>query len=108
MADMTSNSGLAMGYRHLLKLAFTFGISQLTVPLYLFPHSHLEVFTLPQLGRRAEMVMKLTKGVLTEVSGHLENKSRIIQFLIPTGSHGYELSLFETSKDRIAEIFRTI
>ncbi|KAJ3274029.1 hypothetical protein HDU76_010752, partial [Blyttiomyces sp. JEL0837] len=154
--ELTSRNPVIAGYRNILKLCHHCDIHNLTVPLLLLPDSHIpESATSPtssagsQLNlfsftttpstntdpgvvlnsyvqKRAELVLKSTKGVLMEQSraakhagdsSGVEKEGRAIQFLLPSwavfgGSGGVARSVsaeeaFGAVREKLADIFRT-
>ncbi|KAJ3338864.1 hypothetical protein HDU93_008999 [Gonapodya sp. JEL0774] len=128
--ELTTRSPVISGYRHLLRTAYRHDVHQLTIPLLFLPDASVSsnsdqpsqpgTADIQALLRRAEVVLKATKGFMIEAgrqgrhasgTGGVDKESRTLQFLLPggngTGGVTFAEGAFALIRDKVAEIFRT-
>ncbi|KAI8852660.1 hypothetical protein BC829DRAFT_384198 [Chytridium lagenaria] len=124
--DLTSRSALIHGYRSILRVASKCDVNHITVPLLLLPEPAIEgngknavsnAFILSEIAiqKRAELVLKSTKGLIMENSrsskhagdsSGMEKHGRSFQFLLPTYMPKY-VECFSVVREKLAEVFTT-
>lgn len=94
---------LIKGYRSLLLLAHLGSITSLTIPLLL--SSRISSMNDSAFIRRAEMVLKQTRGCLNELTRHsgVENIGRDVTFIVPLET---ARPLYNTVKEKLMSVFR--
>ncbi|KXS12795.1 hypothetical protein M427DRAFT_388576 [Gonapodya prolifera JEL478] len=126
--ELTTRSPVVTGYRHLLRTAYRHDVQNLTIPLLFLPDPSVSgvrstqyssaVTDLSILLRRAEVVLKATKGFMIETgrqgrhasgTGGVDKESRTLQFLLPSGTSGggfvFGEESFSAMRDKVAEVF---
>lgn len=101
-AEMNSRHPCILGLRNILKVANRYDCHQLTIPA-LLKHQMTEEMTLSWCVRRAELVLKCTKGFMIESSSWSGSELSTLQLLLPN-----EISddLFATISSMVPSIFR--
>lgn len=101
-AEMNSRHPCILGLRNILKVANRYDCHQLTIPA-LLKHQMSEEMTLSWCVRRAELVLKCTKGFMIESSSWSGSELSTLQLLLPN-----EISddLFATISSMVPSIFR--
>ncbi|KAG5669711.1 hypothetical protein PVAND_000007 [Polypedilum vanderplanki] len=99
-ADMNSRHPCILGLRNILKIANRYDITQLTIPALLKTEMSEEM-TLSWCLRRAELVLKCTKGFMIENSTGSELST--LQLLLPADISD---ELFMSISQMIPQIFR--
>lgn len=101
-AEMNSRHPCILGLRNVLKVASRFDCHQLTIPA-LLKHQMSEEMTMSWCVRRAELVLKCTKGFMIESSGWSGSELSTLQLLLP---HDISEELFTTISSMVPSIFR--
>ncbi|KAJ3056747.1 hypothetical protein HK097_004608 [Rhizophlyctis rosea] len=120
--ELTSRSTLITGYRSILRVAQRWDVHSITLPLLLLPDTvalspKSSNATEAALMKRAELVLKSTKGLIMEHSrmtkhagdsSGIERHGRTMVFVLPRGIGGSRTEdVFGVVRERLAEIFRT-
>ena len=100
--EMNSRHPCILGLRNILKVANRYDCHQLTIPA-LLKHQMSEEMTLSWCVRRAELVLKCTKGFMIESSSWGGNELSTLQLLLP---HDISEELFTTISQMVPNIFR--
>lgn len=101
-AEMNSRHPCILGLRNILKVASRFDCHQLTIPA-LLKHQMSEEMTMSWCVRRAELVLKCTKGFMIESSSWSGSELSTLQLLLP---HDISEELFTTISSMVPSIFR--
>ena len=101
-AEMNSRHPCILGLRNILKVASRYDCHQLTIPA-LLKHQMSEEMTLNWCIRRAELVLKCTKGFMIESSSWSGSELSTLQLLLP---HDISDELFTTISSMVPSIFR--
>lgn len=101
-AEMNSRHPCILGLRNILKVANRFDCHQLTIPA-LLKHQMSEEMTMSWCCRRAELVLKCTKGFMIESSSWSGSELSTLQLLLP---HDISEELFSTISSMVPSIFR--
>ena len=83
--EINSRHPVILGLRNILKIAYIYDISHVSIPLLLL-HQMNEDITIQWCLRRAELILKCVKGFMIELSSLLslnENENKTIQFVVP-------------------------
>ncbi|KAJ3216156.1 hypothetical protein HDU67_009883 [Dinochytrium kinnereticum] len=122
--DLTSRSAVINGYRSILRVAYKCDVNHITAPLLLLPESEQDAKNVTPntlsisettIYKRAEMVLKSTKGLITEnsrASKHAGDSSgmdkhvRSFQFLLPPNIPRH-VACFSMVREKLAEVFKT-
>lgn len=99
--DMNSRHPCILGLRSILKVANRYDCTQLTIPA-LLKNKMSEEITLPWCLRRAELVLKCTKGFMIE-SSSTGSELTTLQLLLPADISD---DLFSSISQMIPSIFR--
>ena len=92
-----------LAIRAVMRQAWDHDLSVITVPLFLF--RTFETFMTPiWCARRAELVLKCTKGYMIEMSSLREEPAKTVQFLLPEDT---PKDIFDEMSDMITSIFRS-
>lgn len=100
--EINSRSKSILGLRNILKVANRYDCHQLTIPA-LLRHQMSEEMTMSWCVRRAELVLKCTKGFMIESSSWSGSELSTLQLLLP---HDISEELFATISSMIPNIFR--
>lgn len=101
-AEMNSRHPCILGLRNILKAASRYDCHQLTIPA-LLKHQMSEEMTMSWCVRRAELVLKCTKGFMIESSNWSGSDLSTLQLLLP---HDISEELFSTISSMVPSIFR--
>lgn len=101
-AEMNSRHPCILGLRNILKVANRYDCHQLTIPA-LLKHQMSEEMTMSWCVRRAELVLKCTKGFMIESSSWSGSELSTLQLLLP---HDISEELFMTISSMVPNIFR--
>lgn len=101
-AEMNSRHPCILGLRNILKVASRYDCHQLSIPA-LLKHSMSEEMTMSWCVRRAELVLKCTKGFMIESSSWSGSELSTLQLLLP---HEISEELFATISSMVPSIFR--
>lgn len=101
-AEMNSRHPCILGLRNILKVANRYDCHQLTIPA-LLKHRMSEEMTMSWCVRRAELVLKCTKGFMIESSSWSGSELSTLQLLVP---HDISEELFATISSMLPSIFR--
>lgn len=101
-AEMNSRHPCILGLRNILKVASRHDCHQLTIPA-LLKHQMSEEMTMSWCCRRAELVLKCTKGFMIESSSWSGSELSTLQLLLP---HDISDELFTTISSMVPSIFR--
>lgn len=101
-AEMNSRHSTILGLRNILKIASRYDCHQLTIPA-LLKHQMSEEMTMPWCIRRAELVLKCTKGFMIESSSWSGVELSTLQLLLP---QDISEELFSTISSMVPSIFR--
>lgn len=101
-AEMNSRHPCILGLRNILKVANRYDCHQLTIPA-LLKHQMSEEMTQSWCVRRAELILKCTKGFMIESSGWSGSELSTLQLLLP---HDISEELFTTISSMVPNIFR--
>lgn len=100
--EMNSRHPCILGLRNILKFASRYDCHQLTIPC-LLRHEMSEEMTVPWCVRRAELILKCTKGFMIESSSWSGAELSTLQLLLP---HNISEDLFLTVASMVPNIFR--
>ncbi|CRK88734.1 CLUMA_CG002597, isoform A [Clunio marinus] len=100
--EMNSRHPCILGLRNILKVANSYDCHQLTIPA-LLKHQMSEEMTMSWCVRRAELVLKCTKGFMIESSSWSGSELSTLQLLLP---HDISEELFMTISSMVPNIFR--
>lgn len=101
-AEMNSRHPCILGLRNILKIASRYDCHQLTIPA-LLKHQMSEEMTMAWCIRRAELVLKCTKGFMIESSSWSGVELSTLQLLLP---QDISEELFSTISSMVPSIFR--
>lgn len=101
-SEMNSRHPCILGLRNILKVANRYDCHQLTIPA-LLKHQMSEEMTQSWCIRRAELILKCTKGFMIESSGWSGSELSTLQLLLP---HDISEELFSTISSMVPNIFR--
>lgn len=101
-SEMNSRNPTILGLRNILKVANCYDCHQLTIPA-LLKHEMSEEMTMSWCIRRAELVLKCTKGFMIESSAWSGSELNTLQLLLP---HDISEELFATISAMVPNIFR--
>jgi Uncharacterised conserved protein (DUF2362) len=101
-AEMNSRHPCILGLRNILKVASRYDCHQLTIPA-LLKCQMSEEMTQNWCIRRAELILKCTKGFMIESSSWSGSELSTLQLLLP---HDISEELFTTISSMIPSIFR--
>ena len=101
-AEMNSRHPCILGLRNVMKIASRYDCHQLTLPA-LLKHQMSEEMTQNWCVRRAELVLKCTKGFMIESSSWSGSELSTLQLLLP---HDISEDLFMTISSMVPQIFR--
>ncbi|CAH1795039.1 unnamed protein product [Owenia fusiformis] len=82
--NVNSRHPVILGIRNILKACVRYDVFTVTIPLLLV-HEMSEEMTIQWCMKRAELVLKCTKGFMMELSTWGGHQSRNIQFMLPKG-----------------------
>lgn len=100
--EMNSRHPCILGLRNVLKVASRYDCHQLTIPA-LLKHQMSEEMTMSWCVRRAELVLKCTKGFMIESSNWSGSELSTLQLLLP---NDISEELFSTISSMVPSIFR--
>lgn len=100
--EMNSRHPCILGLRNILKFASRYDCHQLTIPA-LLKHEMSEEMTVSWCVRRAELILKCTKGFMIESSSWSGAELSTLQLLLP---NGISEELFSTISSMVPNIFR--
>lgn len=100
-AEMNSRHPCIMGLRNILKVANRYDVTQLTIPA-LLKNEMSEEMSIPWCMRRAELVLKCSKGFMIE-SSSTGSELSTLQLLLPSDISD---ELFTSISQMIPSIFR--
>lgn len=101
-AEMNSRHSCILGLRNILKIANRYDCHQLTIPA-LLKHEMSEEMTMAWCVRRAELVLKCTKGFMIESSSWSGSELSTLQLALPQDITD---ELFSTISSMVPSIFR--
>ncbi|XP_025834929.1 protein C12orf4 homolog isoform X2 [Agrilus planipennis] len=101
-ADINSRNAVILGLRSILKVACSYDITSLTIPL-LLQYEMTEEMTVAWCTKRAELVFKCVKGFMIEMASWGGSDLKNLQFLLPRGlSH----EVFQSLTAMLPSIFK--
>jgi hypothetical protein len=105
--ELSSRSPLIIGYRSLLQLAQLVHVNHLTIPVSLWANDS-PMLSMDVQIKRAEVVLKQSKGIFTELSRNprIEKIPRQIIYIITP--HKEQTKIYEEVHDKLSNIFRTV
>ena len=107
--ELDPRHSLILTYRYLLRASYTYDVTSLSLPLFLLPSTRIEgVSPLndEKLIRRAETMMKSTKGVMIEASRSYDggNVGRSLTFFLTKNTSN---RMWNDVKDKVMDVFRS-
>lgn len=120
--EISGRSDVITGYRSILRVAHKWDVHTLTIPLLLMPNqtdvSGSPVLSDNAMQKRAELVLKSTKGLIMEHSrltkhagdsSGVERHARTLVFVLPrsVGVGTKMEDVYGVVRERLAEVFRT-
>lgn len=101
-SEINSRHPVILGLRNVLKVASQCNIAMITFPL-LARHEMSEEMTVAWCLRRAELILKCTKGFMIELASEMKGSSDTLQLLLP---HNISEDLFNNLALLLPHIFR--
>jgi hypothetical protein len=108
LIELNGRSPVIVGYRSIMKLCHVAHITQLVIPITLYSKESATPINSEIQAKRAEVLLKQTKGVFTELArnSRIERVPRQIGFLIP--SQPTQKEVYQQTHQHLSFIFRTI